>query len=205
MLWLERFSCKEMLTPHRMHPCNLLGWNGMGFWRHNRAYFSPMRTVDDDRAGNVACGSCPSRRVPLHVVVRGTRVDDPATNENPGALAGLRLAVEFVAPLYQDLDGPQLETDWTLTTGIQYAGTWWTARGVAAGDREGGDPGRIRTFDPQLRRLLLYPAELRGRLQAWSQNPTIMRAPTRTSLAQSDGSGDADPGLRAAPVAHNPL
>ena len=25
-----------------------------------------------------------------------------------------------------------------------------------------GDPGRIRTCDPQLRRLVLYPAELRG-------------------------------------------
>jgi hypothetical protein len=27
---------------------------------------------------------------------------------------------------------------------------------------EFGDPGRIRTCDPQLRRLVLYPAELRG-------------------------------------------
>src|SRR5262245_14489106 len=27
----------------------------------------------------------------------------------------------------------------------------------------GGVPGRIRTCDPQLRRLMLYPAELRGR------------------------------------------
>ncbi len=26
-----------------------------------------------------------------------------------------------------------------------------------------GDPGRIRTSDPQLRRLMLYPTELRGR------------------------------------------
>jgi hypothetical protein len=25
-----------------------------------------------------------------------------------------------------------------------------------------GDPGRIRTCDPQLRRLMLYPTELRG-------------------------------------------
>ena len=27
-----------------------------------------------------------------------------------------------------------------------------------------GDPGWIRTSDPQLRRLVLYPAELRGRV-----------------------------------------
>jgi hypothetical protein len=28
----------------------------------------------------------------------------------------------------------------------------------------GGDPGEIRTPDPQIRSLMLYPAELRGRL-----------------------------------------
>ncbi|MEM8982663.1 MAG: transporter [Pseudomonadota bacterium] len=32
-----------------------------------------------------------------------------------------RLAFEFVAPLRQDLDGPQLETDWTVMVGWQYA------------------------------------------------------------------------------------
>ena len=38
-----------------------------------------------------------------------------------GPLSGVRLAVEVGVPAYQDLDGPQLETDWTLTTGLQYA------------------------------------------------------------------------------------
>jgi len=38
-----------------------------------------------------------------------------------GRLAGHRLAVEWLAPVYQKLDGPQLETDWTLTFGWQYA------------------------------------------------------------------------------------
>lgn len=31
-----------------------------------------------------------------------------------------RLAVEISRPLYQHLDGPQLETDWQLVTGVQY-------------------------------------------------------------------------------------
>ena len=35
--------------------------------------------------------------------------------------------------------------------------------GYNEGLKEVGDPGRIRTSDPQLRRLLLYPTELRGR------------------------------------------
>lgn len=35
--------------------------------------------------------------------------------------AGHRLALEVGAPVYQHLDGPQLETDWTLTAGYQYA------------------------------------------------------------------------------------
>ncbi|MEM6783210.1 MAG: transporter [Bacteroidota bacterium] len=38
-----------------------------------------------------------------------------------GPLHDLRLAAEFELPVYQSLDGPQLETDWTLTLGAQYA------------------------------------------------------------------------------------
>jgi hypothetical protein len=38
-----------------------------------------------------------------------------------GPLHGQRLAVEVGAPLWQDLDGPQLETDWVLVAGWQYA------------------------------------------------------------------------------------
>ncbi len=38
-----------------------------------------------------------------------------------GALKGHRLAVEFGLPVYQDLNGPQLETDWTLNVGWQKA------------------------------------------------------------------------------------
>jgi hypothetical protein len=41
-----------------------------------------------------------------------------------GTLRKLRVAVELIAPLVQDLDGPQLETKWTLFTGLQYDGTW---------------------------------------------------------------------------------
>ena len=35
--------------------------------------------------------------------------------------AGQRLGIELGVPIYQALDGPQLETDWTLTVGWQYA------------------------------------------------------------------------------------
>jgi hypothetical protein len=38
-----------------------------------------------------------------------------------GALNGTRFAVEFGLPLYRDLNGPQLETDMTLTLGVQKA------------------------------------------------------------------------------------
>jgi len=38
-----------------------------------------------------------------------------------GGLAGHRVALEFGAPIYQDLNGPQLETDWTFTLGYQKA------------------------------------------------------------------------------------
>lgn len=38
-----------------------------------------------------------------------------------GAAAGQRLALEFGLPVYQDLDGPQLATDWVATIGWQAA------------------------------------------------------------------------------------
>ena len=36
-------------------------------------------------------------------------------------LDGLRIAAEAAVPVYQRLDGPQLETDLVLTVGAQYA------------------------------------------------------------------------------------
>jgi hypothetical protein len=39
-----------------------------------------------------------------------------------GTLQGLRIAGEWVVPFYQDLDGPQLETDWYIVIGVQYTG-----------------------------------------------------------------------------------
>ncbi|MBE9114972.1 transporter [Lusitaniella coriacea LEGE 07157] len=38
-----------------------------------------------------------------------------------GSLAGTRLGIEFSLPIYQSLTGPQLETDWKLTVGVQAA------------------------------------------------------------------------------------
>lgn len=40
-------------------------------------------------------------------------------------LAGQRFAVEFQMPIYQNLDGPQMELDWTLIAGWQYAFGLW--------------------------------------------------------------------------------
>ncbi len=52
----------------------------------------------------------------------GTRIDAPLGVNlyfPRGALQGHRLAVEWSIPVYQDLDGPQLETSWQLTVGWQ--------------------------------------------------------------------------------------
>ena len=38
-----------------------------------------------------------------------------------GVLDGFRIAIEAGLPIEQNLDGPQLETDWLVTTGVQYA------------------------------------------------------------------------------------
>jgi len=41
-------------------------------------------------------------------------------NGSEGWTKGHRLAIEYAVPVYQYLDGPQLETDWTLIAGWQY-------------------------------------------------------------------------------------
>ncbi len=49
---------------------------------------------------------------------RGTRLEIPlGINYHipEGLLAGHRLAMEMALPVYQDLDGPQLEGDWVVT------------------------------------------------------------------------------------------
>ncbi|MBN66073.1 MAG: hypothetical protein CMM94_00690 [Rickettsiales bacterium] len=54
----------------------------------------------------------------------GTRVDALVGVNllaQDGGLKDHRLAFEFGVPVYQDLDGPQLETDYRLTLGWQYA------------------------------------------------------------------------------------
>lgn len=38
-----------------------------------------------------------------------------------GWIRGQRLALEFGAPITQDLNGPQMQRDWSLTLGWQYA------------------------------------------------------------------------------------
>ena len=42
-----------------------------------------------------------------------------------GLLAGQRFALEFRLPVYQQLDGPQMELDWTIVVGWQYTFTLW--------------------------------------------------------------------------------
>ena len=82
-----------------------LGWLSWGNVRGADGDLNPMMvpTADPDRRG-------------------GNRLDailGAGANINSGWFAGNRLGVEVGLPLYQDLDGPQLETDWHITLGIQ--------------------------------------------------------------------------------------
>ncbi len=72
---------------------------------HDEAYANPMMvpTVNEQRRG-------------------GTRMDLPLGFNlyfPDGALSGHRIAAEWHIPLYQNLQGPQLATDWMLTIGWQ--------------------------------------------------------------------------------------
>ena len=72
---------------------------------HDEAFMNPMvvPTVREDLRGG--------RRIDLPL---GLNFQFPA-----GVLGGHRLAVEWSLPIYQSLNGPQLQTDWILTLGWQ--------------------------------------------------------------------------------------
>ncbi len=60
--------------------------------------------------------SDPGRRAGMRLdVLLGVNLIAPS-----GPLGGFRFAIEAGVPTYQNLDGPQLETDWIITTGVQY-------------------------------------------------------------------------------------
>ncbi|MEM9724485.1 MAG: transporter [Pseudomonadota bacterium] len=66
---------------------------------------APVQTADPDNQGG-------------EVIELGLGVNIAGQS---GFLRGHRLAAELLLPAYRDLNGPQLETDWTLTVGYQYA------------------------------------------------------------------------------------
>lgn len=81
---------------------------------------------DVDGAAPAYAGAVGMRMVPtVFTDLRGGSRLDAGLGVNTylrtGALKGLRLAVEGFVPVAQNLDGPQLETDWQIVTGLQYA------------------------------------------------------------------------------------
>ncbi len=82
--------------------------------RHDAAYRNPMMvpTVREDLRGGVRMA------VPLGVNIYF----------RDGALKGHRIAAEWSMPVYQDLHGPQLDTDWMFTIGWQKSFTLFRDR-----------------------------------------------------------------------------
>lgn len=103
---------------------NLTGW-GARRWNN---WFSTSIRLNGATWGNIS-GADPRLNPALIPTANpnlrgGTRLDVGLGLNflvNKGVLAGHRLAVEFALPVYQSLDGPQLETDWVLTLGWQKA------------------------------------------------------------------------------------
>lgn len=86
-----------------------------------------IRGADDAFSGVVVDGdvSFPDIRSPAEnsKARGGTRflIGPGLAYDLPGALRGHRIALEVAVPVHQDLHGPQLERDWELTTGWQWA------------------------------------------------------------------------------------
>ena len=81
------------------------------------------------------------------------------SNARPVAIGGCRLSMLHSLPANRR----QLPPNFGSEAGPLGFDAWIRAQ-------ENGDPGAIRTHDPQLRRLVLYPAELPGH----SASPFLM-------------------------------
>lgn len=83
-----------------------------------RGAFAEWEDVEGtDPAGSVNPVVVPTARPDLR---GGTRFEVAAgLNAYVHRPSGFRLAAEFIRPVYQDLHGPQLETDWMLLIGAQ--------------------------------------------------------------------------------------
>ena len=84
-------------------PLRLSGWVQEKIDGTDSRIAAPVQTADPDNYG----GESIEAFVGLNYSFRR------------GAVAGNRLAVELGAPIHRDLNGPQLESDWTLTVGWQ--------------------------------------------------------------------------------------
>lgn len=65
---------------------------------------APVQTADPDFQGGER----------VNVVVRA----NPAGQR--GAVAGVRVGMELAVPVYQDLNGPQMASDWSFSIGAKY-------------------------------------------------------------------------------------
>ena len=116
-----------------------LGENGRGYTKGNgreaTAWFAYrtssqvslsarlFATVWGDYSGHDEAYGNPMMVPTVHEELRGGRRIDVPLGLNfyfpDGPLKGHRIAAEWNVPLYQNLNGPQLETDWVLTIGWQ--------------------------------------------------------------------------------------
>src|SRR4051812_10624852 len=65
---------------------------------------------------------------------------------------------------------------------------------------QSGDPDRIRTCGPQIRNLMLYPAELRGRAAVWNRGSAA-----RNQLTWPGGTTGSGRGATATPSSSSDL
>ncbi len=94
------------------------GWGGY-FWGHG---FSSTLRLTYINVDNID-GSDPKVTAPVQTADpdnQGKEQWDLSAGISWQNHTGHRLGLEVGAPIYQDLDGVQLETDWTVTAGYQY-------------------------------------------------------------------------------------
>jgi hypothetical protein len=117
----EGFSYGDSISATSWAAANVLEWASVSF----RLAATSWGSIDGDTDNSVN-DLAPAMVQPFSSPADpdnhgGTRIDAGIGLNLWHPTTGFRVATEFLVPVYQKLNGPQLGQDWTLTLGTQYA------------------------------------------------------------------------------------
>ncbi|MFC5050168.1 transporter [Rubritalea spongiae] len=114
----EGYSFGDSISATSWTAANVTNWASLSF----RLAATSWSSIDGDTNNSLNMPMMPNMSSPADPDNHGgTRIDAGIGLNLWHPTSGFRVATEFIMPVYQKLNGPQLGQDWTLTLGTQYA------------------------------------------------------------------------------------